>query len=91
MEIYETFKVNGKDVITDEAWMEEFIRRVKFLKKKYNLSYSELSRKALLHPNTVQGWVRNKHIPRVNYVFMLAAALNCSPAYLFCLTDKINE
>lgn len=90
MSDYETFNVNGREIITEDAWMAEFRRRLLYLKKRKGLSYKALGDLALLSPNTIHNWTRRRNAPRVIMVYQIAAALECSPAYLLCLTDEID-
>lgn len=84
------FIINGTKILTEYAFSEEFTKRLIALKDLKGYSYTQLGHKAQIHPNTISNWVHDGNVPRLRYIFQLAAALDCRPEYLLCLTDTIK-
>lgn len=71
--------------------MESFASRLEFALKYKNISQSELSERIDCSKSAISKYLKGKIIPRQTSLFLIAEALNVSPAWLMGYDVPMND
>ncbi|WP_295285707.1 helix-turn-helix domain-containing protein [Veillonella sp.] len=60
----------------------QFINRLKTVMAEHKISQTELAKRTGIRQSSISDWLNNKYDPKQDKVYLLANALNVSPAWL---------
>lgn len=67
---------------TSQEILSIFIRKIKEFMKEKNFNISQFAEVIEVPKRTVSGWITNKRLPRIDYLYQIAEYMNCSIDYL---------
>lgn len=67
---------------TSQEILNIFIQKIKEIMKEKNFNTTQFAEFIQVPTRTVSGWIANKRMPRIDYLYHIAESLNCSIDYL---------
>ena len=67
---------------TSQEILNIFIKKIKEFMKDKNFNISQFADFINVPTRTVSGWIANKRVPRIDYLYQIAECLNCSIDFL---------
>lgn len=66
----------------------QFINRLKAVMAEHKITQTELAKRTGIRQSSISDWLNNRYEPKQDKVYILANALNVSPAWLLGYDDS---
>ena len=67
---------------TSQEILKIFIKKIKDYMKENGFNISQFAEHVGIPKRTVSGWLTNKRMPRIDYLYQIAECMDCSIDYL---------
>ena len=67
----------------------QFINRLKSIMKERKITQTELAKRTGIRQSSISDWLNDRYEPKQDKVYIIAKALNVSPAWLLGYDEKI--
>lgn len=68
----------------------QFINRLKSIMKERKITQTELAKRTGIRQSSISDWLNNRYEPKQDKVYIIAKALNVSPAWLLGYDENIS-
>ena len=68
----------------------QFINRLKSIMKERKITQTELAKRTGIRQSSISDWLNDRHEPKQDKVYIIAKALNVSPAWLLGYDENIS-